>query len=79
MQSFLSLIKLGRAEGRTLSFYLGAQRITGTVITMPDQDTVELRNQTHERILIRLERVDAIALASPGGEQAHRGDPDGDL
>jgi hypothetical protein len=54
-------ISLTQKKGMTI--YLGGQVINCLFVKRIDANTIEVRNQTHSRILIRLDRVDAIALS----------------
>ena len=44
-----------------LVFYVKGQTIPGVVTKITDENVVEVRNQEHERILIRLDAIDALA------------------
>ena len=58
---FEVLIALSQKEGFGLLFYVNGQTIPGVVIGAPHDGVVEVRNQQHDRILIRLDQIDAIA------------------
>ena len=60
-RAFEVLIALSQKEGFGLVFYVNGQTIPGIVIGAPHDGVVEVRNQQHDRILIRLDQVDAIA------------------
>lgn len=62
MHPFAELLQTSQAEKKGLVFYLGGQTVAGIVIKITGNDLVEVRNQTHSRILIRLDRVDAVAM-----------------
>jgi hypothetical protein len=62
MNPFGELIEVSRTEKKGLTFYIGGQTVPG-IVTKVNADTVEVRNQSHSRVLIRLDRVDAVALA----------------
>lgn len=44
-----------------LIFYMNGQTLAGLVIEFIDERTVAVRNQQYSRIVIRLDRVDAVA------------------
>ena len=44
-----------------LEFYVKGQVIPGVVTRLGDDGVVEVRNQTRDRVIIRLDRIDAIA------------------
>ena len=44
-----------------LEFYVKGQMIPGVVTRLGDDGVVEARNQSRDRIIIRLDRIDAIA------------------
>lgn len=58
---FQDLIDKSKAEGKGLTFYVNGQAIPGVVTEVIDPQTVALRNQTHDRIILRLNKVDAVA------------------
>ena len=62
MNPFGELFEISRAEKKGLTFYIGGQTVPG-IVTKVNPDTVEVRNQSHSRVVIRLDRVDAVALA----------------
>lgn len=59
--SFAQLLKSSQAEKKGLDFYINGQVIGGGVVRASGDGTVEIRSQEFGRILIRLDRVDAIA------------------
>ena len=64
MNPFAELFQVGQREKKGLTFYVGGQTIAGIVVRVEESGgTVEARNQTHSRIVIRLDRVDAVALS----------------
>jgi hypothetical protein len=63
MNPFEELFEVSRTEKKGLTFYVGGQTIAGIVLRVNASQTVEVRNQTHSRVIIRLDRVDAVALA----------------
>ena len=60
VQAYQELLKSSEEKKRGLTFYVQGQSIPG-VVTKIGSDTIEVRNQTHGRIIIRLDRIDAIA------------------
>jgi hypothetical protein len=63
MNPFEELFEVSRTEKKGLTFYVGGQTIAGIVMKVNGSQTIEVRNQTHSRVVIRLDRVDAVALA----------------
>ncbi len=45
---------------RGVTLWVGGQTVAGGVVRL-DESSVELRNQTHSRIVVRLARIDAAA------------------
>ncbi|MGH9719098.1 MAG: hypothetical protein ACRD8O_02715 [Bryobacteraceae bacterium] len=58
---FRELIEQSMRDKKGLTFYVKGQTIGGGVTRMHGDAIVEVRNQTHSRIVIRLDSVDAIA------------------
>jgi len=54
---------LGAAQQnkRSVMLYVGGQAIGGAVLRIEPGRSVELRNQQYGRIVVRLDRVDAVA------------------
>lgn len=52
---------LNQKKGMTI--YIGGQVINGVFVKRIDANTIEVRNQTYNRIIIRVDRIDAIALS----------------
>lgn len=59
-EAFKELLTTSQAEKKGLTFYVKGVAIPA-VVTKFDDDIVEGRSQTHDKIMIRLDRVDAIA------------------
>jgi hypothetical protein len=55
------LLDASLAEKHGLEFHVNGQVIPGVVTAISDDGAVEVRNQVRDRIVIRLDRVDAIA------------------
>jgi hypothetical protein len=47
---------------RGITVYIGGQSIGGAVVKIEPGAWVELRNQQYGRIVVRLDRIDAVAL-----------------
>ena len=60
-QNFRKLLDRSEKERKGLMFYVKGQTIPGVVVKI-NGDTVEVRNQTYGRIIIRLESIDAVAI-----------------
>ena len=58
---YKALLQESLAQKFGLVFYLRGQTIAGVVTRITDENVVEVRNQEHDRIIIRLDAVDAIA------------------
>lgn len=54
---------LGTAQQdkRSVMLYVGGQAIGGAIVRVEPGRSVELRNQQYGRIVVRLDRVDAVA------------------
>ena len=59
--AFDQMVLQSQQEKFGLVFFIKGQQIPGVVTRVVSNGLVEVRNQQHDRILIRLERVDAIA------------------
>jgi hypothetical protein len=62
MQGFRELFELSQKERRGLTFYVQGQSIPGVVTKILGEDAVEVRNQTFGRLIIRVDRIDALAI-----------------
>ncbi len=51
------------AQKKGLSIYVPGQVINAIFVKRVDANTIEVRNQTFGRILIRVDRIDAIAIS----------------
>jgi hypothetical protein len=60
-QSFRELLDRSEKERKGLMFYVKGQTIPGVVVKI-GADTVEVRNQTYGRVIIRLDSIDAVAI-----------------
>ena len=59
--AYLELLKESMEKKSGLSFYVNGEIIPGVVTRMGDDGYIEVRNQEHARIVIRMDRVDAVA------------------
>lgn len=50
-------------QKKGMSIYIGGQVINAIFVKRIDANTIEVRNQTFGRIIIRVDRIDAIALS----------------
>ncbi len=60
-QGFKELLDRSEKERKGLMFYVKGQTIPDVVVKI-GADTVEVRNQTYGRIIIRLDSIDAVAI-----------------
>ena len=60
-QSFRELLDRSEKERKGLMFYVKGQTIGGIVVKI-NADSVEVRNQTYSRIVIRFDSIDAVAI-----------------
>jgi hypothetical protein len=51
------------AQKKGMTIYIAGQVINGVFVKRIDANTIEVRNQTYSRIIIRVDRIDAIALS----------------
>ena len=61
--AFEELFNLSLTQKKGLSVYVGGQVVVGVFVKRLDANTVELRSQQFAKIIVRLDRVDAIALS----------------
>jgi len=50
------------AQKKGLAIYLGAQVIHAIFVRRIDENTIELRNQTSNRVIVRCDRIEAISI-----------------
>ena len=60
-QAFQELFDYSQKEKKGLTFFVQGQAIPGVVTKMVGDEAIEVRNQTSNRIIIRLDRIDAVA------------------
>jgi len=61
--AYEELFNLSLTQKKGLSVYVGGQIVVGVFVKRIDANTVELRSQQFARIIVRLDRVDAISLS----------------
>ena len=61
VQAFQELFAQSQKDKRGLTFYVKGQSIPGVVTRVIGNEAVEVRNQTHGRIVIRIDSIDAVA------------------
>ena len=57
------LFNTSLTQKKGLSLYVAGQVVVGVFVRRIDANTIELRSQQFTRIIVRLDRVDAIALS----------------
>ena len=60
-QAFKELLEMSLKEKKGLTFYVNGQTIVGGVTRFIGDDAVEVKNREFGRIIIRLDRIDAVA------------------
>ena len=60
-QAFKELLEMSLKDKKGLTFYVHGQVITGGVTRFIGEDAVEVKNREFGRIIIRLDRIDAVA------------------
>jgi hypothetical protein len=61
-QAIEQALAAAQQDKRGITLYVGGQAIGGAVQKLEPGAWVELRNQSHGRIVVRLDRIDAVAL-----------------
>ncbi len=56
------LLEQSLAQKKGLAIYLSAQVIHAIFVRRIDENTIELRNQTSTRVIVRCDRIDAISI-----------------
>lgn len=59
--AYQALFDASRDNKRGLTLYVDGATVNGYVVRMIGRDAVELRSQQHDRIVVKLDRIDAIA------------------
>ena len=62
VQSYQELFDRSLKEKKGLNIYVNGQTIGAVFVKMIGNDAIEARNQTYGRIVIRLDRIDAVAI-----------------
>jgi hypothetical protein len=63
MDTFRELLEISQRNRKGLTFYVGGLTIPGYVLRVLDAGgATEVANQTQSRVIIRLERVDGVAM-----------------
>jgi len=60
-QAFQELFDVSAKSGKGLVLHVGGQTIAGVVTRVIGDDAVEVRNREYARIVLRLDRIDAVA------------------
>lgn len=60
--SFDELINISMKEKKGLTSFVAGQTVAGLVVKRHDDGAIELSSQQYRRIVLRLDRVDAVAL-----------------
>ena len=60
-EAYKQLFDLSAKEKKGLVLYVDGQQISGVFTRMVGSDAVELRNREVSRLVVRLDRIDAIA------------------
>jgi hypothetical protein len=60
VQAFQELFAQSQKDKRGLTFYVKGQTIPGIVTKVIGNEAVEVRSQTHNRVLIRIDSIDAV-------------------
>ena len=61
IQAYQELFAASQKDKKGLTFFVKGQSIPGVVTKVIGTDAVEVRNQTHGRIIIRIDQIDAVA------------------
>ena len=56
------LLEQSMIQKKGLAIYLSAQVIHAIFVRRLDENTIELRNQTSNRVIVRCDRIDAISI-----------------
>jgi len=59
---FRSILEASQTEKKGLTLYVKGQAIPGMVVKI-DAETVELRSREYSRIVVKIESIDAAAMA----------------
>lgn len=61
--AYEELFNASLTQKKGLSLYVAGQIVVGVFVRRIDANTIELRSQQFTKIIVRLDRVDAIALS----------------
>ena len=61
-ESFQELFNISKTEGQGLTFFIRGHVIPALFIKLIDDEAVEISNQMYDRMIIRLDCIDALAL-----------------
>lgn len=56
------MLTIAQQDKKGVTLYIGGQTVGGAVLRIESGQWVELRNQQFGRLVIRLDRIDAVAL-----------------
>lgn len=56
------MLTIAQQDKKGVTLYIGGQTVGGAVLRIEPGQWVELRNQQFGRLVIRLDRIDAVAL-----------------
>ncbi len=62
MDIYKELLERSLKEKRGLTFFVNGQTVSGIVTEILGEEAVAAYNQTYSRIVIRLDRIDAVAM-----------------
>ena len=62
MDIYRELFERSLVEKRGLTFFMNGQTVSGIVTEILGDEAVAAYNQTYSRIVIRLDRIDAVAI-----------------
>ena len=62
MDIYKELLERSLKEKRGLTFFVNGHTVSGIVTELLGEEAVAAYNQTYSRIVIRLDRIDAVAM-----------------
>ena len=62
MDVYKALLERSLVEKRGLTFFINGQTVAGVVTEFLGDDAVAAYSQTYSRIIIRLDKIDAVAI-----------------
>lgn len=63
MSVFHALFEQSASEKKGLTVYVNGQTVVGIVTKINGAETVELRNREVSRIIVRIDRIDAVSIS----------------